>query len=55
MHKLAVIGDKDSIYGFALLGLDVYPTDNVEDKVRLFKKLCSGNYGIIYITEALAI
>ena len=54
MHKLAVIGDKDSIYGFALLGLDVYPTDNVEDKARLFKKLCSGNYGIIYITEALA-
>lgn len=54
MYKVAVIGDKDSIYGFELLGLDVFPTDNVEDKEKLMKKLCNGNYGIIYITEALA-
>ena len=54
MYKVAVIGDKDSIYGFELLGLDVFPTDNVEDKEKLMNKLCNGNYGIIYVTEALA-
>ena len=54
MYKVAVIGDKDSIYGFELLGLDVFSTDNVEDKEKLMKKLCNGNYGIIYVTEALA-
>ena len=54
MYKVAVIGDKDSIYGFSLLGLDIYPTDDIEDKPQLLKKLCSGNYGIIYITEQLA-
>ena len=54
MYKVAVIGDKDSIYGFALLGVDVYPCDGVEDKAKLLKKLCTGEYGIIYITEQLA-
>lgn len=54
MFKVAVIGDKDSIYGFALLGLDVFYTDNEEDRVSLLKKLCGGTYGIIYITEELA-
>ncbi len=54
MFKVAVIGDKDSIYGFALLGLDVFYTDNEEDRAGLLKKLCGGTYGIIYITEELA-
>ena len=30
MYKIAVIGDRDSIYGFATLGLDVYPAETVE-------------------------
>ena len=55
MYKVAVIGDKDSIYGFALLGLDIYPTDPTTDKPQLLKKLCNSDYGIIYITEALAV
>ena len=25
MYKIAVLGDRDSIYGFAALGLDTYP------------------------------
>ena len=30
MYKIAVMGDRDSIYGFAALGLDTYPvTDPV--------------------------
>ena len=55
MYKVAVMGDKDSIYGFALLGLDIYPTDSNTDKPQLLKRLCNSNYGIIYITEALAV
>ncbi|MBO1695080.1 V-type ATP synthase subunit F, partial [Bacteroides uniformis] len=25
MYKIAVVGDYDSIYGFATLGLDIFP------------------------------
>lgn len=55
MSRIAVIGDKESIYGFAALGLDTYFTAAEEDNVSLFRRLCqSGSYGIIYITEAAA-
>lgn len=55
MSKIAVFGDKESVYGFATLGLDTYFTDNCDDCAQMFKKLCqSENYSIIYITEAAA-
>lgn len=53
MYKIAVLGDRDSIYGFAALGLDTYPVDNTEDAAKLLRKLADGQYAIIYLTEAL--
>ena len=55
MYRVAVMGDRDSIYAFSALGLDIYPVDKNTDKIQLLKKLSAGNYGIIYITEALAL
>lgn len=54
MYNIAVIGDRDSIYGFAALGLNTFPVQNADEGAKLLKKLCDGNYAIIYITEALA-
>ncbi|MCC2252995.1 V-type ATP synthase subunit F [Ruminococcus sp. CLA-AA-H200] len=54
MYKIAVIGDYDSIYGFATLGLDICPVktrDEIREKLR---RLAESGYGIIYITEAAA-
>ncbi|MGI6086016.1 MAG: V-type ATP synthase subunit F, partial [Acetivibrionales bacterium] len=31
MHKIAVMGDKDSILGFKAIGFDIYPTGQKED------------------------
>ncbi len=53
-NKIAVIGDYDSIYGFASLGLSTFPVDGEEDAVKTLKNLASSGYGIIYITEELA-
>ena len=53
-NKIAVIGDYDSIYGFASLGLSTFPVEGQEDAVRTLKNLVSSGYGIIYITEELA-
>lgn len=54
MYKIAVLGDYDSIYGFASLGLDIFPASTHEEAADKLARLASGGYGIIYITEAMA-
>lgn len=55
MSRIAVIGDKESIFGFAALGLDIYETKGYDEDAALFRRLCqSQNYGVIYVTEAAA-
>lgn len=51
MYKIAVMGDYDSIYGFATLGLDIFPVTTHEEARETLRRLVSGGYGIIYITE----
>ena len=54
-NKIAVIGDYDSIYGFGALGLSTFPVDTIEEAGKLVKSLVAGGYGIIYITEEMAV
>ena len=53
MYKIAVLGDRDSIYGFAALGLEVYPESRPEQAGKKLRQLAEGGYAVIYITEAL--
>lgn len=53
MYKIAVLGDRDSIYGFAALGLDTFPVESTEEAAKTLKKLAEGQYAVIYLTEAL--
>ena len=52
MYKIAVIGDYDSIYGFAALGLDIFPAVDRKEIEAKLTALAENGYGIIYITEA---
>ncbi len=54
MYKVAVIGDYDSIYGFAAVGFHTEPVENADEGEEKLRELAEGGYGIIYITEALA-
>lgn len=54
MYKIAVLGDRDSIYGFAALGLEVFPVTNPEEGARTLRRLSEGDYAVVYVTEALA-
>ncbi len=54
MYKIAAMGDKDSIYGFASLGISIFPVEDFEEGGRILKKLVDSDYGVIYITEQLA-
>ena len=53
MYKIAVMGDKDSIYGFAATGMSVFPVNDVDEAKNILKKTANSDFGIIYITEAL--
>jgi V/A-type H+-transporting ATPase subunit F len=56
MDKIAVMGDYDSIYGFATLGLTTFPVspDSPEDAAKTLKEIAGNGYGVIYITEQMA-
>lgn len=53
MYKIAVMGDRDSIYGFAALGLDVFPISDNDSGAKTLRDLAERDYAVIYITEAL--
>lgn len=54
MYKMAVIGDKDSIYGFASIGLEIFPCDDPDEAAHKIRTMSENGYGVIYITEQLA-
>ncbi len=54
MYKIAAIGDKNSIYGFASLGIVIYPVESGIDAVKTIRNLAENDYAVIFITENLA-
>ena len=54
MYKIAVLGPYDSIYGFATLGLDIFPIQDAKSGAEVFRQVAEGDYAVIYITEGLA-
>ena len=60
MRRCAVMGDTESVQGFAAVGLDVFPCDDPAEAGALFRRLAAAGepgkeeYGVIYLTEALA-
>ncbi len=55
MHKVATIGDRESVSGFKAIGMDVFIPYGKDECNQLLKKLCSEDaYAIIYITEELS-
>ena len=54
MYKIAALGDKDSIYGFASLGVNIFPADGAAEGTKILRGLAEADYAVIYITEQLA-
>ena len=54
MYRIAVLGDYDSIYGFAALGLDTFPVTDPADAAKKLRQMAAGEYAVVYITEGLA-
>lgn len=54
MHKVAVVGDKDSVLVFKALGIDVFTPTEKDEIRRVIDDLAKNRYGVIFITEQLA-
>lgn len=55
MYKIAVLGDRDSVMGFKVLGLDVFPAENIDEARHTLHRLAKETYAVIYLTEQLAV
>jgi V/A-type H+-transporting ATPase subunit F len=53
-HKIGVVGDKDSVLAFRMLGFDVHFASEAKEARRAIDKLADEDYGLIYLTEQLA-
>ena len=56
MHKIGVLGGRETVMGFKALGLEVYPVENAEEARRTFRDVTSGEnqLAILYVEENLA-
>ena len=52
--NIAVLGDRDSIYCYAALGMDTFPVSDPEEGKAILERLAGMRYAVIYITEQLA-
>lgn len=54
MYRIAVLGEYDSIYGFATLGLETFPVSDAEQGSTQLRRLAESGYAVIYVTESMA-
>ncbi len=54
MSKIAVIGDRESVIGFASIGLEVFASTDKNSAIKKLRELSKNNYSVIYVTEAVA-
>ncbi|MCW6653159.1 V-type ATP synthase subunit F [Aerococcaceae bacterium NML191292] len=53
-YKIAVVGNRDAILPFRLIGFDTFPVVSGEQAQRRLDELAKQAYGIIYLTEDFA-
>ena len=53
MYKIAAVGDRNSVYGFASLGLKVFFAEDGAEAKHVIKTLAAEEYAVIYVTEKI--
>ena len=52
--KIGVVGDKDSVFAFKALGIDVFPVVESDEARKTIDRLAMNNYAVIFVTEQVA-
>lgn len=53
-YKIAVVGNRDVVLAFKLIGFEVYPATQADQARKILHQLAEDKYGVILITENLA-
>ncbi|MGB6606299.1 MAG: V-type ATP synthase subunit F [Atribacterota bacterium] len=53
MSKIALMGNRETIIGFKLLGVSIFPVKKKEESVEILNKLIKEEYAVIFITEEI--
>jgi len=53
MYKIALMGNRNTIIGFKLLGVSLFPTTKKEEAVEILNKLVKEEYAAIFVTEEI--
>lgn len=53
-YKIAVVGDKDSVLPFKMIGFDMFDAKTGQAARLEIDRLAKEDYGVIYLTETLA-
>ncbi|MGO4936759.1 V-type ATP synthase subunit F [Fundicoccus sp. Sow4_H7] len=53
-YRIAVVGNRDAILPFKMLGFDAYPTTKAQEATTILDTLAKEQYGVVYITEDIA-
>lgn len=53
-YSIAVVGDRDSILPFKMIGFDIFPSRTGTEARSIMDRLAKNGYGIIYVTEQVA-
>lgn len=54
MYKIAVLGERDSVYAFAALGVDVFFVSDELLAEKELKRLVENGYAVIFVAEPIA-
>lgn len=56
MHKIGVVGDKNSILAFKAFGFDVCEADesSPDNSRKIVDRMARADYGLIFVTEQIA-
>jgi len=54
MYKIALIGNRDTIIGFKLLGISLFPINKKDEAVEILNKIVKEEYAVIFVTEEIA-
>ncbi|HOR42790.1 MAG TPA: V-type ATP synthase subunit F [Atribacterota bacterium] len=55
MSNIAIIGEKDIIIGFNLVGFQPFPVTNYSEALVALEKCIIGDYEVIFIAESIAV
>lgn len=54
MYKIGAVGEKDEVYAFLALGIDILAVEGPKEAMKAVDSMAREGYGLIFVTETLA-